>query len=102
MRLRRNQRKKYFNIINEQTRLEVENPIDRVLREGMVVGLANHTVLIQKDGTEIPIDDSGAPIKDKEGKTTGVVLVFRDITERKKAEDERNRMQTNLKSPLST
>ena len=79
--------KTVFNIVNEQTRLEVENPIDKVLREGMVVGLANHTVLIRKDGTEVPIDDSGAPIKDKDGKTTGVVLVFRDITERKKAEE---------------
>ena len=88
--------KKVFNIVNEQTRLEVESPIDRVLRDGMVVGLANHTVLIQKDGKEVPIDDSGAPIKDKEGKTTGVVLVFRDITERKIAEDERNRIQIKL------
>ena len=78
-----------FNIINEQTRLEVENPIDRVLKEGIIVGLANHTVLIQKDGSEIPIDDSGAPIKDKEDQTTGVVLIFRDITERKKAEEVR-------------
>ena len=49
--------------------------------------MANHTVLIQKDGSEVPIDDSGAPIKDKDGKTTGVVLIFRDITERKKAEE---------------
>ena len=79
--------KEVFNIVNEQTRLEVENPIDRVLKEGMVVGLANHTVLIQKNGAEVPIDDSGAPIKDKDGKTTGVVLIFRDITERKKAEE---------------
>ena len=76
-----------FNIINEQTRLEVESPIDRVLKEGMIVGLANHTVLNQKRCSEVPIDDSGAPIKDKEGKTTGVVLIFRDITERKEAEE---------------
>ncbi len=88
--------KTVFNIINEQTRMEAENPIDRVLKEGIVVGLANHTMLIRKDGTEIPIDDSGAPIKDKDGKTTGVVLIFRDITERKKTEDERNRMQIKL------
>jgi PAS domain S-box-containing protein len=80
--------KTVFNIINEQTRLEVENPIDRVLREGMVVGLANHTVLIRKDGAEVAIDDSGAPIKGKDGNIIGVVLVFRDITERKKAEEE--------------
>ena len=79
--------KTVFNIVNEQTRLEVDNPVDRVLKEGIVVGLANHTVLIRKDRTEVAIDDSGAPIKDKDGKTTGVVLIFRDITERKKAEE---------------
>ena len=79
--------KTVFKIVNEQSRLEVESPIERVLREGMVVGLANHTVLIRKDDIEVPIDDSGAPIKDRDGKTTGVVLIFRDITERKKAEE---------------
>jgi PAS domain S-box-containing protein len=87
--------KEVFNIVNEQSRLEAENPVDRVLREGMVVGLANHTVLIQKNGDVVPIDDSGAPIKDKDGKTTGVVLIFRDITERKKAE-EANAKQAEL------
>jgi PAS domain S-box-containing protein len=85
-----------FNIVNEQTRLEVENPINKVLREGMVVGLANHTVLIRKDGTEIPIDDSGAPIKDKDGKPLGVVLVFRDITERKQSEEKLEEYRNNL------
>ncbi len=77
-----------FNIVNEQTRGKVESPVTKVLREGMVVGLANHTILVKKDGTEVPIDDSGAPIKDDNGKTTGVVLVFRDITERKQAEKQ--------------
>ncbi len=76
-----------FNIVNEQTRREVESPVTKVLREGMVVGLANHTILVKKDGTEVPIDDSGAPIRDNDGTTTGVVLVFRDITERKRAEE---------------
>ena len=76
-----------FNIINERTRKQVESPITKVLREGMVVGLANHTILVRKDGTEVPIDDSGAPIKNSEGKTLGVVLVFHDIAERKKAEE---------------
>ena len=89
--------KEVFNIVNEQTRLEVESPIERVLREGMVVGLANHTVLIRKDGKEVAIDDSGAPIKDKKGKISGVVLVFRDITERKiieeKLEEYRNSLE---------
>jgi PAS domain S-box-containing protein len=79
--------KDIFHIVNEQTRLEVENPIDRVLKEGVIVGLANHTVLLRKNGTEVPIDDSGAPIRDNNGKITGVVLIFRDITERKKTEE---------------
>ena len=76
-----------FKIINEQTRREVDSPVARVLREGMIVGLANHTLLIRKDGTEIPIDDSGAPIKSGDGRTMGAVLVFRDITERKKIDE---------------
>ncbi len=75
-----------FNIVNEQTRLVVDDPVSQVLEKGLIVGLANHTVLIRKDGSEIPIDDSGAPIVDKDGKISGVVLIFRDITERKKAE----------------
>ncbi len=82
-----------FNIVNEQTRGAVESPVAKVLREGIVVGLANHTVLVRKDGTEIPIDDSGAPITGGDGVTTGVVLVFHDITERKRAE---NRLASDL------
>ena len=78
---------KVFQIVNETTRQAVESPTVRVLREGLVVGLANHTLLIARDGTERPIDDSGAPIRDKNGALIGVVLVFRDITERKRAED---------------
>ncbi|MBT3258964.1 MAG: response regulator [Deltaproteobacteria bacterium] len=75
-----------FNIINEETREGVENPVEKVLRKGMVVGLANHTLLIARDGTEIFIDNSGAPIRDEKEEITGVVLVFRDITERREAE----------------
>ena len=75
-----------FSIINEQTRSQVENPVTKVLREGMIVGLANHTVLMRKDGSEVPIDDSGAPIKDEDGNASGVVLIFRDVTERKRAD----------------
>jgi PAS domain S-box-containing protein len=75
-----------FKIINEQTRSRDENPVDKVLKEGNIVGLANHTLLMTKDGQEVPIDDSGAPIRNKEGDTTGVVLVFRDIAQRRKAE----------------
>ena len=76
-----------FRIINEDTRETVESPVAKVFREGTVVGLANHTLLVRRDGTEIPIDDSGAPIRDRDGDIAGVVLVFRDITERKQAEE---------------
>ncbi len=67
-----------FRIVNEQTRAEVANPVARVLREGVVVGLANHTMLIARDGAERPIADSGAPIRADDGTIIGVVLVFRD------------------------
>jgi PAS domain S-box-containing protein/putative nucleotidyltransferase with HDIG domain len=80
--------KDIFNIINEQTREAAENPVTKVLREGVVVGLANHSILIAKDGSEIPIDDSGAPIRDDRGNIAGVVVVFHDITERKQRERE--------------
>ena len=75
-----------FHIINETTRQPVENPVTQVLASGHVVGLANHTVLIARDGQEHCIDDSAAPIKRPGGKIIGVVLVFRDCTEQKKAE----------------
>ena len=65
-----------FKIVNEETRRTVENPATRALREGVVVGLANHTLLIAKDGTEHPIDDSAAPIRHANGEVAGVVLVF--------------------------
>lgn len=75
-----------FHIVNENTRQPVESPVQRVLREGRVVGLANHTLLIARDGRELPIADSGAPIRDDKGNITGVVLVFRDQTEERKAQ----------------
>ena len=76
-----------FNICNADTRLPVAHPVDRVLTEGIVVGLANHTILIQRDGLEIPIDDCAAPIFDDRGQLTGAVLVFRDITKAKQVEE---------------
>ncbi len=85
-----------FKIVNAKTRDVVESPVMKVLREGIVVGLANHSLLIARDGTEIPIDDSAAPIRDDRGNVIGVVLVFRDITERKRAEEERERLQAQL------
>ena len=85
-----------FNIVNEQTRRRAENPVAKVLREGMIVGLANHTILVRQDGTEVPIDDSGAPIRDADGKTMGVVLVFRDITERRRTEEALREVRDDL------
>ena len=75
-----------FRIFNEYTRAKVESPVARVLREGAIVGLANHTILVARDGTEIPIDDSAAPIRGATGAIEGTVLVFRDISERHRAE----------------
>jgi len=77
---------KVFNIINEQNREPAQNPVTRVLREGVVVGLANHTALIARDGTETPIDDSAAPIRSASGKISGVVMVFHDVTRQRQAE----------------
>jgi hypothetical protein len=70
-----------FQTINEKTREVVENPATLALREGVTVGLENHTLLITKNGTEIPIDDSAAPIKNDAGNILGAVLIFHDITE---------------------
>ncbi|MCL4814874.1 MAG: PAS domain S-box protein, partial [Vicinamibacteraceae bacterium] len=77
-----------FVIVNEETRAAVANPARRALRDGTIVGLSNHTVLISRDGTERPIDDSAAPIRNREGEVAGSVLVFRDITERRRGERE--------------
>jgi len=76
-----------FRIVNEFTRAPVENPVNKVLRLGTIVGLANHTLLISRDGIERPIEDSGAPIRQSaEGTLKGVVLVFRDVTEKRTSE----------------
>lgn len=85
-----------FKIVNESTRLPVENPALRALRTGTIIGLANHTILIAKGGHERPIDDSAAPIRCADGEIVGCVLVFRDITERKHAEDELRKMAADL------
>jgi PAS domain S-box-containing protein len=75
-----------LHIVNEQTGNPVENPVTRVIRKGAIVGLANHSALIAKDGTRVPIDDSAAPIRDAKGDLIGAVLVFHDVTERRRAE----------------
>jgi PAS domain S-box-containing protein len=77
-----------FHIVNEQTRRPVQNPVEMVLLLGRVASLADHTILVARDGRQIPIDDSGAPIRQAGGPAHGVVLVFRDCTERKAAERE--------------
>ena len=75
-----------FQTINEKTRAVVENPVLLALRHGTIVGLENHTLLITKDGTEIPINDSAAPIKNELGKILGAVLVFHDNIEQQQSE----------------
>ncbi len=77
-----------FNIINEFTRERCENPVKKVLATGNIIELANHTILISKDGIERPIEDSAAPIKDEQGNIFGVVLVFRDFTEKKEKQEQ--------------
>ncbi len=79
---------KIFTIINEETRQPVDNPAFRALREGRIMGLANHTILISRDGTEWPIDDSAAPVRNRHNEINGVILVFREIRERKRQEAE--------------
>jgi PAS domain S-box-containing protein len=78
-----------FRIIREDSREADANPVRRVLAEGTPVGLSNHTLLIARDGAERPIDDSGAPIRDSDGRIVGAVLVFRDVSERRRIERER-------------
>ena len=81
-----------FRIVNEDTRQPIENPVETVLREGIIVGLANHTVLLNRHGKAIPIDDSAAPIRRGEGPLLGVVLIFRDVTAARDAYRTRARL----------
>lgn len=87
-----------FRIINEHTRDPVESPIDKVRRTGTVAGLANHTLLLTRTGREVPIDDSGAPIRDSSGALIGFVLVFRDITRRRAAENALRQSELRFRS----
>jgi PAS domain S-box-containing protein len=87
-----------FNIVNEQTRERVENPAEKVKRLGTIVGLANHTILIRRNGTEIAIDDSGAPIREDDGHFSGIVLTFRDIAEKRRNEQERETLLAEIRS----
>jgi PAS domain S-box-containing protein len=88
-----------FDIVNEESR-KVESPVQRALKDGLVVGLANHTMLISKNGKEIPIADSGAPIRNGKGDITGVVLVFRDQTQERKAQKELQESESKFRSTI--
>lgn len=87
-----------FRIVNEHTREPAENPAEKALREGVVVGLANHTLLLARDGVERPIDDSAGPMLDESGRPVGVVLVFRDVSERRRDEIARARLAAIVES----
>jgi PAS domain S-box-containing protein len=90
-----------FQIVNETTGQPAESPADRVLRTGSIVGLANHTILLSRDGKSTAIDDSGAPILDDNGELSGIVLVFRDIGERRAAEREKEQITERLSQVLN-
>jgi PAS domain S-box-containing protein len=90
-----------FPIVNEETRISVESPVERVLREGKIVGLANHTILIGRDGHEVAIDDSAAPIRDPGGAVAGTVLVFRDVSQ-KRAEERRKLIAARAAAELAS
>ncbi|WP_293394843.1 CHASE3 domain-containing protein [Nevskia sp.] len=90
-----------FRIINESSRKTVANPATRALSEGVIVGLANHTLLIARDGVERPIDDSAAPIRCKDGEIVGCVLVFRDVSEKRDAELRLERSERRLQSVMN-
>ena len=87
-----------FQVINEQTREKAEDIILRVLREARVVALANHTALMTRDGREIPVEDSAAPIRDAAGNVVGAVLVFRDVTEKRHAQERIQESEAVLRS----
>jgi len=91
---------KIFPLINEQTGKPVADPVEKVLKTGKACGLANHTALVSRDGKEISIEDSAAPIRTEDGEITGVVLVFRDISDLKEAEREKTMLLERMSRSL--
>lgn len=89
-----------FHIINEYTQQTIENPIGKVLQTGRFVGLANHTALIDKSGRVIPIEDSAAPIRDAHGHIAGAVMVFHDVSDRRRAEEARRASEERLRATV--
>jgi PAS domain S-box-containing protein len=92
---------KIFCIIDAHTHSAVENPVNEVLQSGLIVGLSNDTVLLRKGGGRVPIDDSGSPIRDEQGRNLGVVIVFRDVTERKRTEAMLRRLNSTLEQRVA-
>jgi PAS domain S-box-containing protein len=90
-----------FRIINEYTRQAVDDPIGKVLRTGKIVSLANHTALIDKNGRVIPIEDSAAPIRDAQGKVVGAVMVFHDVSDRRRVEDALRESEERLRATFN-
>ena len=90
-----------FRIVNERTRAAVESPIERVLRDGCTVALTNHTILLARDGSEYPIADSGAPIRNRDGAIVGVVLVFRDQSSDRAAQRALQAERDNLRAIMT-
>lgn len=91
-----------FQIVDELTNEPVHNPAEKILRDGVIIELTNHTMLVAKDGKHIPIDDSGAPIKDNRGNILGAVIVFRDVTERRRIRDALTREKDLLHAIMDT
>jgi PAS domain S-box-containing protein len=81
-----------FNIVNQHTRQRVENPVEKVLREGLIVGLTNQTALLARDGGEVAIENCAAPIRDSNGEVSGAVMVFHDVTARRRVEADSERL----------
>jgi diguanylate cyclase (GGDEF)-like protein/PAS domain S-box-containing protein len=91
-----------FHIINTQTRQVVEDPVAKVLASGKTIGLANHTSLLSSDGTEYHISDSAAPVKDKDGNIHGVILVFRDVSDDYRQQEELRRSEERFRTLMET
>ncbi|HYG77042.1 MAG TPA: PAS domain S-box protein [Planctomycetota bacterium] len=89
------------NIVNEKSRKVVESPVARALQSGSIVELENHAALIARDGTEVAIEDSAAPIRDPKGKIAGAVMVFHDVTEKRRAQEELKESQSRLNMAMT-
>lgn len=90
-----------FVIISKDSRKTMPNPVKKVLETGMIMGLPNHTILIAKDGAEVPINDSAAPIQDEKGNILGAILVFRDTTQRERVQEELHKAYAQLEERIA-